>query len=253
MDRCVSFDGQGQSRDFILSNTKQVRAAQSKMTSISAHNDFVNILLTSIAGRQIFVENQGNGTEAHSAVRLLTDNTFDPETGEFISFREQAADMRQLKAYLANGVLLLDELPYGISEDIYRTLAGILAGVLSSERSMQFELAKIVESTTRLTKTVIGGTSEGFVVSFPMLSQAKTELEAGEKQLLTVRTAIEDMMGQGNPDLYTKLLIGKTVEKIFTQVTAETVMLQQLNRAVEDIIRYYAQGETAIIDFVKEA
>ena len=64
-------------------------------------------------------------------------------------------------------MILLDELPLGISKEVYSTLAGILAGVLSTEKSLQYELTSLAVRMNRLTDAVSGGISDGFEVSFP--------------------------------------------------------------------------------------
>ena len=75
---------------------QQIETAASKITSISAYNDFVNILLTGIAGTCIYVANDSSAQGAHSPVTLLTHNTFD-ENGDFTSIRRQGAVSAQLE------------------------------------------------------------------------------------------------------------------------------------------------------------
>ncbi len=253
VDRCISYDGQGQSTNFIFSNTKKIRGAQGKITSICAHNDFVNILLTSIAGREIFVENKGWGVDAHSAVRLLTDNTFDPETGAFTSLREQDEEMKILKGYLANGVIMLEELPYGVSEGVYNALAGILAGVLSHDQSSEFKLYCMAKNAERLKDAITGVCSEGFDIDLRKVIQAKEELTQGERNLLAAKEALASVSGQGDRDFYTKMLVGKIIDKITEKIEAEYQMLQQLNTATENIVLSYAKGESMITSFIAES
>ena len=82
VDHCVSFDGQGFGDDFLAENPEGVAKASPKITYISAYNDFVNILLTCIAGECIYVANEASAGAAHSSVTLLTSNSFD-EKGNF--------------------------------------------------------------------------------------------------------------------------------------------------------------------------
>ncbi len=95
IESCVSFDGQGFGNVFIEDNTALVPKASPKITSICAYNDFVNILLTSIAGTCIFVDNEEGAAAAHSSVTLLTRNTFDEE-GNFTSIRSQGLVSKEL-------------------------------------------------------------------------------------------------------------------------------------------------------------
>lgn len=71
---CVSFDGQGFGDDFIEQNHYAISQAKDKIVSISAHNDFVNILLTPIAGINSYVPNAGTGSGAHSPYQLWKTN-----------------------------------------------------------------------------------------------------------------------------------------------------------------------------------
>ena len=92
---CVSYDGQGFGNDFTGNNTDEIKVASPKIKSISAYNDFVNILLTCIAGTSIYVANESSVAAAHSPVTLLTANTFDEE-GNFVSVRPQGVIATQL-------------------------------------------------------------------------------------------------------------------------------------------------------------
>lgn len=92
---CVSFDGQGFGDEFIKYNEGLIDTASPKITSISAYNDFVNILLTCIAGTSIYVANEGSAEGAHSPVTLLTNNTFD-ENGRFKSKMAQGPVAKEL-------------------------------------------------------------------------------------------------------------------------------------------------------------
>ena len=98
IDSCISFDGQGFGDDFISENQKYISEAAPKIKSISAYNDFVNILLTCIAGSCIYVENAPSAKDAHSSVTLLTKNTFD-EDGSFTSIRDRGAVAALLDAF----------------------------------------------------------------------------------------------------------------------------------------------------------
>ena len=92
---CVSYDGQGFGDAFITENSVQLKSASPKITSVSAYNDFVNILLASIAGTCIYVANDPSAASAHSSVTLLTQNRFD-RNGNFISVRDQGIVSKEL-------------------------------------------------------------------------------------------------------------------------------------------------------------
>ena len=93
---CVSYDGQGFGDEMIKGNREAVASASPKITSISAYNDFVNILLTCIAGTSLYVANDPSAAGAHYSVTLLTNNSFDEE-GNFTSVRSQGVVSAALK------------------------------------------------------------------------------------------------------------------------------------------------------------
>lgn len=96
VSRCVSFDGQGFCDDFINNNKEKIESASPKIKSIAAHNDFVNILLTPIAGTTVYTENYGRGVNAHSSLWMLTSNQYD-KAGEITSLKGQSYVARKLK------------------------------------------------------------------------------------------------------------------------------------------------------------
>lgn len=92
---CVSFDGQGFPEEFIEKYPDLISEASPDIVSVSAYNDFVNILLASIAGTCIYVANGDSAADAHSSVTLLTYNSFD-ENGDFTSTRDQGVVAKAL-------------------------------------------------------------------------------------------------------------------------------------------------------------
>lgn len=58
VDRAVSFDGQGFSKEFLEKYKDRIEANRDKITSISAENDFVNCLLHPIAGTVKYIDTE---------------------------------------------------------------------------------------------------------------------------------------------------------------------------------------------------
>lgn len=95
VSRCVSFDGQGFNQTFIDKNKSRIDIASPKIKSISAYNDYVNILLTCIAGSVVYAENDNSIANAHSSFSLLERNSFDMN-GNLISDKKQSLVMKTL-------------------------------------------------------------------------------------------------------------------------------------------------------------
>ncbi len=123
---CVSYDGQGFGDDLIRNNEEAVKAASPKITSISAYNDFVNILLTGIAGTTLYVANEASAAGAHSSVTLLTENSFDEE-GNFTSIRSQGT----VSAVLSHVTDLICDMLSSSSEKDKETMSGITGFAIS--------------------------------------------------------------------------------------------------------------------------
>ncbi|HKM22536.1 MAG TPA: Mbeg1-like protein [Lachnospiraceae bacterium] len=251
ISRCVSFDGQGFNRNFINSYRDDVAMARPKIKSISAHNDFVNILLLAIAGQRIFVENNSSGADAHSAVPLLIDNKFD-ENGNFTSIIEQNRELKVLEGLLADGVILLDELPEGTSEKVVNVLAAILAGVLSSELSTVQELAILKLRINELKTAVSATPSEGFTVDICAMMNAEEDMRIGTKRLKQAREDVVAANSQLNDETEAVSISKRILDKIAAKIEDEQFLLQQMCNAIQNITAIYVQKEGAIIDEINQ-
>lgn len=95
--RCVSFDGQGFSKEFIEKYSDKISEKSHCITSVSTAEDYVNSLLLPIAGKRIFVEadmgNVSHFIEYHKPNILLN------EFGELNPPKEQSEFSRQISDY----------------------------------------------------------------------------------------------------------------------------------------------------------
>jgi|GEM_PF-2676117 len=246
VDRCVSYDGQGFNRDFVHFYQPNITDARKKITSISAHNDYVNILLLSIAGKRIFVENSESGINAHSGIPLLKDNIFDIN-GNFASLREQDEELYVLEGFLADGVIFLDDLPNGTGEKVVDTLGAILAGALSADKSEKFEKEMIKRHLLELTKTLNTTTSEGFKINLCVMSAAQQEMSVGVRHVVQAKEEIQMAIVKAGLEDSVVALSRKLLMKIVEQVEREEQLLSQLAIAMEHIIIVYQKAENSII------
>ena len=119
---CLSFDGQGFGEDLLIKDPDRISAASPKITSVCAYNDFVNILLTSIAGTCLFVFNDSSAAAAHSPVTLLTENEFDVD-GNFLTIRSQGLFAKGL-GYLTDGMCGILRCADDEDRQIFASIAG---------------------------------------------------------------------------------------------------------------------------------
>lgn len=77
IERCVSFDGQGFSKQFLEKYASEIKSKQDRITSISASNDYVNILFYPIAKRVVYVETKrfSNFSDYHYPEIILENNS----------------------------------------------------------------------------------------------------------------------------------------------------------------------------------
>lgn len=111
--KCVSFDGQGFSEEFVEKYKDEITKKANSIVSISAADDFVNPLLYTIAGQRIYIEteNQKNFTHYHKPNILLDSN------GNLRDETEQSDLSKLINAYTTYMVSNLEEPERSITID----------------------------------------------------------------------------------------------------------------------------------------
>lgn len=151
IDRCVSFDGQGFGKNFISEYEEEIDCARGKITSISAFNDFVNILLTPVAGTVLYVKNQEDlSVDMHSCYTMLSNGSFD-DNG---NFKRDFGVIPQLPAmtlakWATDGIVsLMDCLPGDGEEKATNILAEWVASIFSYDKDEVFKNEQINRAIT---------------------------------------------------------------------------------------------------------
>ena len=146
IDRCISFDGQGFGKNFITEHEAEIEVAREKITSISAFNDFVNILLTPVAGTVLYVKNQeGISVDMHSCYTMLDLGSFD----ENDNFKRDFGVIPQLPAmtlakWAGDGIVsIMDLLPGDGEEKAANVLAAWVASIFSFDKDESYESEQI--------------------------------------------------------------------------------------------------------------
>lgn len=264
VDRCVSYDGQGFGAEFFETNGEAAKAAAEKITSISAHNDFVNILLTPIAGKRIFVENEGTGVYAHSSFYLLKGNQFD-EKGAFMRTTHQSVPMQAIERATAFLVEQIDELPADGNILVSNLLAAIVASIMSSDQSETFEQAEMSRAAGALcgygaaVLKLFGAPAHESVnlreshvyLAFPNLKNACQMLQESASSIGNTAGKAEDVKGRLDNCLAARIYTDRAMEKIIDRLLNNQKKTALMGQLLEEILFLYEQKDRKIAELVR--
>jgi len=211
IDRCVSFDGQGFGSSFLEKYDSEIQTAKGKITSINGYNDFVNILLTPIAGTILYVNNQeGLGLDMHSCYTMLSNGFFNEE-GNFnrdFGVKPQLYMMSSAKKAGDAIVSFMEMLPGNGNEKATNVLGTITAAVFSADKGKEYEDEKI--------------------------SSAIREFRNYTRESIGFDTVCEDSVCYDCDYLYINLDAVKRVYSDFEDVTYKMAMIPE---KVEDVLQ----------------
>lgn len=260
VDRCISYDGQGFGSSFFEKNEELVHLAAPKITSISACNDFVNILLTPIAGQRIFIENKGKGIYAHSSYWLLKSGEFD-ENGNFLNITHQSASMQGLERLASFLVERMERLPGSGDEVVSNLLAAIVAAVMSSDQSEKYEKAQfgraMISGNIYLTEMLfhIGNhrhvpvklNSQNVYLVAPKVKSAGFILKESTERIGYIAVKLEEVRAKRSYQLtgnyYTDGVLAKIINRLYESRKKTVVM----HLVLEEIITLYEQKEIRLV------
>ncbi|MCR5508500.1 MAG: DUF2974 domain-containing protein [Lachnospiraceae bacterium] len=136
---CVSFDGQGFGQEFINRYDDSIACVRDRIKSVSAHNDYVNILLNPIASERIYVKNRySDAVGCHSSYALYDSCEFD-DSGNIVNTAGQSWVIKDASAMLSAMTSGIDRLPDDGSRTVSEFLAANVASIFSSEMSDEYE------------------------------------------------------------------------------------------------------------------
>lgn len=133
IDRCVSFDGQGFSADYIRENKEKIAAVQDRMTGIHGENDYVNGLENSIINNNIYIKGVGHDAASfHSSAELYFAATYN-ESGDFSAFsitHQPSPFARQIERIADLYLDKINQLPLAQREGAIKAFGMFLGSVL---------------------------------------------------------------------------------------------------------------------------
>lgn len=132
--RCLSFEGQGFSDEFLLSHLGQISKNKHKIRNICGSHDKVGALMTSVAGETRYVKSTSDKKLGHGSYGILEaadDNEGFDADGNFRSdYKEKPARGVLVTHYFTMAMAKLSKVPgLGRVLELFTDLAGIGAGL----------------------------------------------------------------------------------------------------------------------------
>lgn len=259
---CISFDGQGFGDDFIAACPGDIKKASPKICSVSAYNDFVNILLVSIAGRCIYVANDPSLAGAHSPTTLLTNNTFD-EDGNFISLRPQSPVCAQLGALTDRITRRLDPFPVRDKEAMSKTAGIAVSGALSGGTDKLFEnsvapalgtaageVKKRAAAIKRLMHENEELAAQNVYIDTRMLGLAAVDVMASSAKIKKVMSRVDGIRQDLAYSLSAKICAEHSLLRSMDDLEGICERLERYSDVLSGVIRCYEYSESRALSLI---
>lgn len=131
VDRCVSFDGQGFSQEFIQKYGNLIEKNEYKITNYALDNDFVNLLMYDI-GKKIYIK--GNGVSSYAQNHSPNSFFHYDSNGKYKPFEEITVSETVLTTVLHGFVCyVLNTASDDDKESLLDFLGGLLANTMGNE------------------------------------------------------------------------------------------------------------------------
>lgn len=148
---CLSFDPQGYGYRCLKAYEDKIRDSSYNIKVVSAHNDYVNSLLTQVAKEKVYVKNGRNDLVGrHSSYALLEACEFDEDGMISNATADRELAMEQLARLTLCTTALINLLPNDGNEKVSELLASIAAGALGSDVDKEFKDERIKDAVADL-------------------------------------------------------------------------------------------------------
>lgn len=281
IDRCVSYDGQGFNDDFLTKYADEIADNQGKISSICCEGDYVNILLTSIAGDTKYLKTE-EGANAHASWELYLNNKNDVDAeGNFTHLVEQSEEMQILDIAADGLVDFLGRLPDRQEQAIVNALAsdvGVIFALVSKQLSwedlwdwyktqvasnltalyydspigkVESCLTALYHSVVDCKKVVKSSKSEqaaaraDFTISYQKLQKNVQEAAAVEGELKKIISRLDSIQLPG--DLGSHAELHQALKAIRQEVCRQKKEMGEYKETLSTCIRYYQETEKRCI------
>lgn len=258
VDRCVSFDGQGFGDEFLLKYSDEIAANRHKIRSVNAYNDYVNILLTPIAGETVYLKNDSKdfikgGHYIYDLYRTPGNNL--DKNGEYIQSAKQAGYIKKVNE-LADKLAAAADL-IGIEgpfvEFLLYSFIGMIMGKLCSGEDVDWN--KIIEEFLENLDDYIeagrngnyGNKSVNYSISVntqallsygSVMSGAAGDIEA-------LRARIRKVQRQLATNIISGASVGLPLQAVLVQLDKEASKLKKLSAVLNSAAEQYDAAEKA--------
>ncbi len=264
--KCVSFDGQGFGKEFLKEHKEEVEKSKNKITSVSAYNDYVNILLTPVAASRIFVNNNGVREDGHSSMTLLNSLEFN-EDGSIKNSSKTAQGLvaKFLESSTDMAVDVIDMLPNDGGKLVTDLLAATVASILSDEKSEEFEKNEIEKASKNvrsyvtslmglITKDIeyVKITHELNSASIDGMKNAVTSIMYARDKVKTINSNIARQRKRLNYDLSNKNVVLESIKRVENSNERTIEKISKFISTIEGIVALYERCEMNVADSCKE-
>lgn len=259
IDRCISYDGQGFGDNFLKEHKEEIKVAKDKITSISGFNDFVNILLTPIAGSILYVKNQeGLSVDMHSCYTMLSNGSFD-ENGDFnraFGVLPQLPAMTMAK-WASDGIVkAIELLPGDGNEKASNLMAAYVASIFSADQTDEFESKQIDKAINDFKKYYGGLISLCNNEQEPIkclcnynriyIEKAKAAYKILDKQLYKLKKYpeyVEDFLVKLDLRILGRSYVENSLKIIISKLDKNIAFLERLKNTLLNIISKYESAD----------
>ncbi|MBR4719082.1 MAG: DUF2974 domain-containing protein [Lachnospiraceae bacterium] len=266
VQRCVSFDGQGFGRNSISAYKPQMREVSGRIKSISAHNDYVNILLGCIAGECVYVKNiRNDAVGRHSSYSLLKSCEFDEE-GNISNTCGQDLLTAVLAGDIAKTVALIDRLPEKGNVSVSELLASGTAALLSDEFDNEYEKSRALEAASGVGNYVtalfglkseepydLSIVTDSVYIDVNGLGNALIKFRSVHEAMVKISDRLLELRHMLNYKAASRLAVDMILKRQESVLKSEEGKLLLFIKALEDITCLYTSCENELVTCINEA
>ena len=257
--RCISYDGHGFGNGFVKKYPSQIKDVSGRIKSVSAHNDYVNILLNCIAGEIMFVKNIGSSAvECHSSYSLYRSCSFD-ENGNIMGQVWQNPLMKGAGFVADKLSEMIDRLPKDGKVPVSELLAAEIAALFSNELSEAEEKGRTKEAVRKVLDYAasLGGldgpdsvsvVTDSVYLDHQGLTQAVSDMKEMHRKLVGVIGRISDIRHSACYKAATKLAVNVILKKQESRLGDIGEVLADHTEGLKEIARLYLVCEKEITE-----